>query len=135
MNIISYLDNDQLSKPQSGGAPVYAVEEPRTNQEVPISVGRLQGLYNIRLDDTVPPVQHPPRRVAVALRELLQWTFTDLTKQSIISPVQEPTPWISSMVVVPKKDGSLRICLNPKDLNRAIQREHYPLPTIKDVAT
>ena len=39
------------------------------------------------------------------------------------------------MVVVPKKNGTLRICLDPKDLNCAIQREHYPLPTIEDIAT
>ena len=39
------------------------------------------------------------------------------------------------MVVVPKKDGTLRICLDPKDLNKAILREHYPLPTIEDIAT
>ena len=45
------------------------------------------------------------------------------------------TQWVSSMVVVPKKDGKLCICLDPKDLNRAIRREHYPLPTIEDVAT
>ena len=46
-----------------------------------------------------------------------------------------PTLWVSSMVVVPKPDGKLRICLNVKELNKAIQREHYPLPTIEDVAT
>ena len=39
------------------------------------------------------------------------------------------------MVVVPKKNGTLRICLDPKDLNKAILREHYPLPTIEDIAT
>ena len=39
------------------------------------------------------------------------------------------------MVVVLKKNGDLRICLDPKDLNKSIQREHYPLPTIEDVAT
>ena len=39
------------------------------------------------------------------------------------------------MVVIPKKDGKLRICLDPQDLNRAILREHYPLPTIEEVAT
>ena len=39
------------------------------------------------------------------------------------------------MVAVPKKDGKLRICLDPRDLNKAIRREHYPLPTIEDVAT
>ena len=35
----------------------------------------------------------------------------------------------------PKKSGQLRFCLDPKDLNDAIQREHYPLPVIEDVAT
>ena len=39
------------------------------------------------------------------------------------------------MVAVPKRDGKLRICLDPRDLNRAIRREHFPLPTIEDVAT
>ena len=38
------------------------------------------------------------------------------------------------MVIVTKKNGMLRICLDPKGLNRAVQREHYPLPTIEDIA-
>lgn len=38
-------------------------------------------------------------------------------------------------MVIPKKDGKLRLCLDPKDLNLAIQRKHYPLPTIEVVAT
>ena len=83
----------------------------------------------------IPPVQHPPRRVPVPLRNILKETLDDLVQQNILAPVQKPTPWISSMVVVPKKDGKLRICLDPRDLNRAIRREHYPLPTIEDVAT
>ena len=47
----------------------------------------------------------------------------------------KPTPWISSLVIDPKKNGTLRLCLDPKDLNKAILRENYPLPTIEDVAT
>ena len=81
------------------------------------------------------PVQHAPRRVPVPLREVLQKSLDDLTKQDIIAPVQQPTLWVSSMVIVPKKNGTLRICFDPQDLNRAILREHYPLPTIEDVAT
>ena len=38
-------------------------------------------------------------------------------------------------IVVPKKDGQLRICLDPRELNKAIRREHYPLPTIEDITT
>ena len=39
------------------------------------------------------------------------------------------------MVVVPERNGSLCICLDPKDLNRAVQHHHYPLPTIEGIAT
>ena len=98
-------------------------------------MGCLEGEYHIRLNADIDPVQHAPRRVPVALRERLQETLDDLVQQDILAPVTEPTPWVNSMVVVPKKDGKLRICLDPKDLNLAIQREHYPLPTIEEIAT
>ena len=39
------------------------------------------------------------------------------------------------MVVVPKKNGKLHLCLDPMDLNRALQRENYPMPTIEEVAS
>ena len=98
-------------------------------------VGCLNGESLIRLDPQQTPVQHPPRRVPVALRDRLKSTLDELERNGILATVTEPTPWVSSLVVVPKKDGRLRLCLDPKDLNRAILREHYPLPTIEEVAT
>ena len=50
--------------------------------------------------------------------------------QGIIVSVDEPTDWVNSLVVREKPNSSLRICLNPKDLNKAIKREHYPVPTV-----
>ncbi|KAL9953685.1 hypothetical protein ACROYT_G041138 [Oculina patagonica] len=50
-----------------------------------------------------------------------------------IQLITEPTDWVSSVLAVPKKDGSVRICLDPKDLNTAIKRSRYPLPTVEDV--
>ena len=79
-------------------------------------------------------VQHAPRRVPVALRDQLKAELDKMTEQGIIAPVTAPTPWDSSLVAVPKKNGMLRLCLDPEDLNKAVQREHYPLPTIEDVA-
>ena len=58
-----------------------------------------------------------------------------MVEKQVIVPVTEPTPWVSSMVVVQKKNNKLRIYLDPRDLNRAIMRSHYPLPTIEQVAT
>ena len=53
-----------------------------------------------------------------------------MVKQGIIVPVDEPTDWVNSVVVRGKPNDSLRICLDPKDLNKAIKREHYPVPTV-----
>ena len=50
----------------------------------------------------------------------------------VIAPVSKPTDWVSSMVTV-VKPGKLRICIDPRHLNSAIKREHYPMPTIEEV--
>ena len=57
-----------------------------------------------------------------------------MVEEGILTPVNEPTDWGSSMVTV-VKSNKLRICIDPKDLNRAIKRSHYPMPTIEEVAT
>ena len=72
----------------------------------------------------------------VALSAQIKGTLDDLQADQIIAPVTRPTEWISSLVVAHKKDTKkLRICQDPKDLNRAIQREHYSLPTIEIMST
>ena len=82
------------------------------------------GDHYIRIDPTVVPVQHAPRHVPVALRGRLHTELLQLQEHGIIIPVTEPTEWISSMVVMPRKDGKLGVCLDLKDLNRAVMREH-----------
>ena len=146
MNIISYLDNDSISMPEVGKAFVFTISQPkqplgqaeliqRFPQVFREGVGCLKGEYRIQLDPQQTPVQHPPRRVPVALRDRLKATLDDLERDGILATVTEPTEWVSSLVIVPKKDGRLRLCLDPKDLNKAILREHFPLPTIEEVAT
>lgn len=43
----------------------------------------------------------------------------------VIRKVEEPTEWVNSMVCIKKPTGALRVCMDPKDLNANIQREHY----------
>ena len=45
----------------------------------------------------------------------------------------EPTDSVNSMVVVPKSNGKVRICIDPRDPNTAVLREHYPMKTIEDI--
>ena len=51
----------------------------------------------------------------------------------VIVKQNEPTRWVNSMVTVIKPNGKLRICIDPRDLNQAILREHFPLKTVEEV--
>jgi len=93
-------------------------------------LGLLEGEYRIRLNDSAKPIQHAPQRGQVALPSKIKDTLAELHSAGVIEPVSRPMPWISSMLAVPKKNGKIRICPDPKDLNKAILRENYPIPTI-----
>lgn len=54
-------------------------------------------------------------------------------KLCVIEPVNEPTEWVSSIVLVKKTNGKLRFCLDPRNLNKSIMRSHYQFPTIHDI--
>ena len=49
-------------------------------------------------------------------------------------PIGIPTPWCSSLHVVLKKDGQVRITIDPRDLNKALMREYHPTNTVEQVA-
>ena len=95
--------------------------------------GKFEGSYHLEIEPDSTPVVHSPRKVPVAIKAQLKEELERLHSLGIIVPVTEPTPWVSSMVVVRKPNGNLRICIDPKDLNKVLKRSHYPLPTIEDI--
>ena len=144
MEIIKFLDNDVI-QPPNPETKVYSVRS-QTSPSVDDLIrqypsvfadgpGKMSGEIHIHVDPNCRPIQHASRRVPVPLRAKLKETLDIMERGDIISPVTEPTKWVNSIVIVPKKDGSLRLCLDPKELNSCVQREHYPLPTIEDVAS
>ena len=56
-----------------------------------------------------------------------------MVAQCIITSVTEPTKWVSSLTYPQKPDGSPHICLDPKDLNKAVIWEHYKAPTLDEI--
>ena len=96
-------------------------------------LGTLKKEYHIVMDPNVTPVIDACRKVPVALRDRLQKELVRMEKLGIITPVTEPTDWVSSMVMVEKPNGSLRICLDPANLNKAIKRHHHKLPSTDDI--
>ena len=98
-------------------------------------LGRISEPYHIKLDENASPVIHPPRKIPAALRDKVQHELQQMESQGVIKRVNEPTKWVNSMVVNEKRDGRLRICMDPRDLNKSIQREHYQLPTQQEITS
>ena len=90
------------------------------------------GDAKIVVDKNVTPVQHSPRRVPVALQKDVKKKILELEEKGIIKKAVEPSEWISSMVIVAKPQ-KIRICLDPKDLNRAVQRPKFQMPTLEEL--
>ena len=84
------------------------------------------GLYP---DNTVKPVAVLPQHIVYALKARVDDVVESMIKQVVIekhSP-NEPTPWISCAVIVPKSDSSLRINLDARNLNKVLISKNYPI--------
>lgn len=69
----------------------------------------------------------------IAIEEKLKEELDRLKGLNIITPVNVPTSWISATVITLKKNGNVRLSVDPKPLNQALKHNHYPLLTIEDV--
>ncbi len=96
-------------------------------------LGCLPGMHTIIVDQTATPVVHACRKVPFALHNGLKKELGRMERLSVITRVEEPTDWVNSLVVVKKKNGDIRVCMDPRDLNRAIKREHYKMPTREEI--
>ena len=91
--------------------------------------------YKFHLKPDHKPAQHAPRKVPVHLETAFK-EIESLVKQGILEEVKEHTDWVNSYVIVEKDTSNhhspnhtvkkkLRICLDPRDLNEALEREPY----------
>lgn len=79
-------------------------------------IGCISKPYDIKLKPDANPVVHPPRKFPAALRVFAE--LNDMESNGIIKPVNEPTAWVNSMVVNEKRNGKLRICIDPRDFTK-----------------
>ena len=98
-------------------------------------LGKMEGLVTIHTRPEVQPVVRPARRLAFSVEPRVTAELKRIKELGVIRRVTKPTRWVNGMVVTDKPGGSLRICLDPRDLNEAIIRPHYPIPTFDDIAT
>jgi hypothetical protein len=87
--------------------------------------------YKIRLSDSAKPhAIYTPRRVPLALLPQLKAELDKLLRLDVIRKVDEPTAWCAGIVVVPKRSGDIRLCVDLSRLNEAMLREQHTLPDI-----
>ena len=94
-------------------------------------LGEMEGEYEIRLKDEVQPfVLHTPRRIPLPLLPKVKEELR-MQELGVISPLTEPTDWCAGMLVVPKSDGRVRICVDLTRLNKDVQSERHIIPSVE----
>ena len=76
------------------------------------------------------PIKQLPRRVPHFLKEEVSHHMQEMLDNGVIVPSY--SPWASPVVLVAKKDGSTRFCVNYRKLNSITKMNVYPLPWIDD---
>ena len=77
------------------------------------------------------PISKPPYRMAPAELKELKEQLEDLIKKSFIRP--SISPWGAPVLFVKKKDGTMRLCIDYRELNKITIKNKYPLPRIDDL--
>jgi hypothetical protein len=95
------------------------------------------GKINAECHITIRPNAKPhylynPRTVPLPLLPKVKIQIETMLQQGVISPVTTPTARCAGIVSVPNPNGDVRICVDLTQLNKAVQREVHPMPTVDE---
>ena len=156
-SIPNTADSSELSPKHVVGSKLHSLsitDLPLTQDKVESTYADVfQGLgkfpgepYKLRLKPDAVPAKHRPRKVPVHLQDAFHEEVERLVKIDVLEKVTEPTEWVNSFVIVEKVidssnahspnhviKKSIRLCIDPKDLNEALEREPYYSRTIDEL--
>ena len=87
--------------------------------------------FTIDLVPSIGPISKAPYRMAPTELKELKEQLQDLLDKGFIRP--SASPWGALVLFVKKKDGSMRLCIDYRELNKVTIRNKYPLPRIDDL--
>lgn len=97
-------------------------------------IGKMKDVkIKLHIDESIRPVAQPHRRIPFLMRKKVEKELERLQNLDIIRKAEGPTPWISPVVIVPKGNDEIRICIDNRCANQAIQRERHVTPTLDDL--
>lgn len=85
----------------------------------------------IKTKENCLPIASPPYRLSPAKKDILKSEIKKMLEASVIE--ESDSPWAAPVVMVPKKDGSTRVCIDYRRLNEITIPDRYPLPRIDDL--
>ena len=95
-------------------------------------LGKLKDSYKIKLrEEATPFALTTPRRVPIPLLPKVKDELQRMETMGVITKIDEPTEWCAGMVVVPKRGGKVRICVDLTKLNESVCRERHILPSVE----
>ena len=97
------------------------------------AIGSFDGKAMLHLKEDAQPTIDAPRKCSVHLKDKIKAELDNMESQGVIRKVEYHTDWCSSMTTVIKKDGSIRICLDPRRLNDALKRCPHKVPTLEEI--
>ena len=125
--VCNVLQTPAHPDPEAAGQ-LYQPEPVQTSPPPPI----LGYQHRVTVDPTVRPVQQPLRRLPWAVKDEVSARLDQLEREGVIEKVTA-SEWVSPIVVGRKRDGGVRLCVDMRQVNRAVVTDGYPLPRIEDV--
>ena len=113
----------QLEKKLMDNADVFAIDESELGHTTVVKHSIDTGEH--------PPIKQCPRRTPFVHREKIAQLVNDMLKQQVVQP--SSSAWASPVVLVPKKDGNLRFCVDYRKVNAVTKKDVYPLPRVDDI--
>ena len=108
-----------------------AVDIKREFPKLFTGLGKIPGGYTIKLQPNATPYAlSSPRRVPLPLMTAVKEELDRMLATGVISKVDQPTAWCAGMVVRPKPNDRVRICVDLSKLNESVQRERLLLPSV-----
>ena len=141
------LSNDSkkqsISQSQLRDHPLMKQDTLHVYSDVFTGIGKFPGMpYKFQLKENAKPARHAPRKVPTHLQDAFHSEIRNLEKLGILEETKDVTEWVNSFVIVEKKtpdvsnsqpDRKLWICLDPRHLNEALEREPCYIRSIEEI--
>ena len=138
-----------ITREQLQGSPLTQQDILETYANVFTGIGKFPGLpYKFQLKPNAKPARHAPRKVPIHLQDAFHEEIRNLEALGILEETKDVTEWVNSFVIMEKKlpinssnshspghsmNKKLQICLDPRDLNEALERDPYYICSIEEI--